>query len=258
MVDIVKPNVVTTYSTERKFTGSYLTTSQFESPYLRRRSLVLSASKLKPTTTMNVFFSGILVNNYTVPCTEVNVSGTFEFIDYTSEKQNDNIDYRTSNYGSYDVFDRGDVITCSTGSAVVVADEIIYDSVSSTNKRILYVANVKGTLSGTLTGSVSNAHATVISVTTPGSLTTNSLGNFYATLVIPRNTFKSGNHKILLTDATTPNPNAATTMCDGGFTCNGVEITHTTHNTYTEQSVTTVTDYTTTTWYTTQYTGGGE
>ena len=240
--------ISTNTSTEHASTGSYTLVDDFPAPKLRARTIVLSAIKLKPFTTMNVFLSGINVNSDFVPCTKVEITSTGTFYGSTGIQRNDNILLRATAINSYDTILLGDVITCVNGSAVVVADEIIHDKVAGTNKRVLYVTNIKGSLSGTITGSVSLSTGVVVSVAA-GDRTTNSLGNFYGALVIPSFTFDSGIHKILLSDDITPDPNASSTSADASYSSNGNIVTHTTHNTSSERSVTTVVDRTTTTWY---------
>lgn len=251
----------TTTSTESKksvsVTADYWTSVHFPAPKLRARTIVFAAKKLKPFTLMNVFLSGINVNQYFVPCKEVEISTTGLFTGHESSQVNDNLDKRTTLVNSYDVIQRGEVITCTTGSAVVVSDETKYDKVTATAKRILYVTNVKGNLSGTITGATSLSTATVVAVTN-GSRTSNSVGNFYGALVIPALTFDAGLHKILISDDITPNANAATTLADASYLSNGQINAYTRHLNYEEKTTVTVRNNTTETWYTTEYSGGGE
>jgi len=243
------PNIVKSSFIERKLSGSYTVVDAFEPPKLRSRTLVLHTKKLKPHMEMNVYISDILMNAYFVPATMVEVSPGNKIFGFEDTSiRTDNVPYRTTSIGSYDIVKCGDVITCTTGTAVVISDETIYDKVSATNKRILYVCNVKGTLTGTITGAISGSTAVVNSVTS-GTRTTNSLGNFYGILIIPSSSIDAGSHKIFITDTLSSDPNAATTMAAARYLSNGKVNTYTTHNTYTEQNVTTVVDYSTTTWY---------
>lgn len=242
---------------------------------LRARTIVLSAKKLKPFTTMNFFLSDNDLTSYYVPCTMLtisNVSGVTKFLGSESDSMNDNQTLRaTNNYNSlrngfdepvtwfgpwfsypstvnheylnyYDIIARGEVVTCVvsgvvTGTAIVVADETIYDKVSATNKRILYVINLKGTFAGgTITGATSATKATVDAVTA-GTRDTNSMGNIYGALAMQGAKYESGNHKVLITDHDN-NINSASSFADGPYTTNGAINTHTRYITY--ESATTV------------------
>lgn len=248
----------TSRSTESttRVTADFVTSTRFSPPKIRARTLILIGKKLKPLSAMNVFISGLNANSYFSGCTKVQITSTGTFLGgMDTDVLNDRTSERTTSINSYDIIQRGEVITCLTGSAVVVADETIYEGGS--NKRILYVTNVKGSLSGTITGATSLAIGTVVAVTS-GNNTTNSLGHFYGVLTIPALTFNAGSNKILITDDTTANPSRATTMADAGYASNGIVNVHTRHINTESQSITTVRNHTTNTYYTTQYTGGGE
>jgi len=244
--DRIETNISTTSAQETLSLGSYDVVNNFKASKLRTRTVILSATKLKPFADMNVFLSGTLVNSHFTPCTMVEVSTTGAFAPAKGQQYNDNILLRTTSINSYDTILKGDVITCLTGSAIVISDETIYDKTLGANKRILYVTNVKGTISGTITGSVSMSTGTVVSVSS-GSRTTNSLGNIYGALVIPAFTFDSGIQKILLSDANTPDTNASSTMADAAYISNGDVYAHTKHNKFGERTVTSVVDRTKTT-----------
>lgn len=250
-----KKEVVTTTSVENKtrVTSDYWTSNKFAAPMMRARTVVTTAKKIKPFTALNTFFSGAKINHLVEACSVVNITTSSTFIGAESDVANDNLTKRmTNNYyrptwnnwtwtvpNTYDVIQHGDVISCTTGSAVVVADETIYDKVSGTNKRVLYVTNIKGTLSGEITGSLSNAVGTVVSVTA-GVKESNSLGHYHAVIKFPALTFKSGSNSILITDADNADPNAATSMADAKYSSNGVINAHVRHINYETQSVTTV------------------
>lgn len=248
----------TVRSTENvtRVTADFTTNTRFSPPKMRARTVVLIGKKLKPLSAMNVFISGLNANPYFAGCTKVQITSTGTFLGGEStDDMSDRITERTTSVNSYDIIKRGEVITCTTGSAVVVADETIREGGS--NKRVLYVTNVKGTISGTITGATSLSTGTVVAVTS-GNNTTNSLGHFYGVLTIPALTFNSGSNKILITDDTTANPAAATTMADAGYVSNGIVNVHTRNISTTSQSVTTVRNHTTNTYYAVEYTGGGE
>lgn len=256
----------TAQNTKVVLAASYVTDAVFAAPYLRPRTLVIAAKKLMPFTTMNVFLSNQLMNVWFTPCTMVQVpTNAPTFLGNETNQLNEHLYERTTSINSYDTIIRGEVITCAGGSAVVVADETIYDKVSATNKRILYVTNVKGTLSGTITGSVSLSSTTVTAVTA-GTSTSNSLGNLYGALVVgmikskdvitfswlgadrtittffPDPSSLAGDKKVLVTSALTNNPAEADTFADALFSSNGVVNEHTTHNDYESTTTTTITN----------------
>lgn len=260
---------------------AYGTMTQFSAPTLRARTIVTTAKKLKPNTTMNMFLSNNNISSYYLPCTMVEITSTGSFIGSSSDIMNDNIVLRTTLINSYDVINTGEVVTVGTlaygppvwaptgspngwvgsstsvisgGSAVVVADEVVYDSVSGTNKRFLYVINAKGSIvvGQTIKGLTSQSSGTVISVKA-GNNITNSIGNMYGAILIPGMTFESGNNSILFTDSISPDIATATTLAYAGYLSTGSIDTYTTTINYQSQMVTTVTN----TSYTPAGGGGG-
>lgn len=230
-----------------KVTSDVTVNTLIPSPTLRARTLLVAVENIKPFTSMNVFLSAYDVNEYFTPCRKIEITTGGLFVGHKSSQQSDKFTERTTTINSYDVIQRGEVIACTTGSAVVVSDETIYDKVTATNKRILYVANVKGTISGIITGSSSLSQGTVVS-SVAGTSESNSLGNMYGTIALPQMTFAAGDHKVLVTDAATSNINAASTLADAGFSTNGIVNVHSRYLNYDSQVVTTVKDTTTKTW----------
>lgn len=263
---------------------SYLTTTEYAAPTLRARTVITTAKKLKPNTTMNMFISNADVSQYYLPCAMVEIITNGAFIGSSSNIMNDNIPLRTSFINSYDTINVGEVVTvgsiaygppawapagspfgwigsmttlASGGSGVVVADETIYDPISNTNKRILYVINTKGVIfpGQIIKGTTSQSSGTVVSIKS-GTNITNSLGNMYGAILIPGMTFKSGNNSVLFTDSTSPDPASATTLAYAGYLSNGIIDTYTTTINYQSQLITTITNTITNTT-TTQGGGGG-
>lgn len=251
---------------------SYLTTTEYAAPTLRARSVITVAKKLKPNTTMHMFLSNTDISQYYLPCVMVEITTTGNFIGSSSNNMNDNMPLRTTLINSYDVINTGEVVivgaiayggptwapqgspfgwigsnisVVSGGSGVVVSDEIIYDSTTGTNKRILYVTNTKGTISPgqTIKGMTSQSTGTVVSVRT-GTNITNSLGNMNGVILIPGMTFKSGNNSILFTDSISPDPATATTLAYAGYLSNGIVDTYTTTINYQSKLFTTITNTT--------------
>jgi len=234
---------------------------------------VLATKALKPFTTMNFFLSDNNVGSYYVPCTMLTISGvTGKFVGNESQLMNDNQTLRTTNnYNSqrngfnepltwfgyqgavnpeylnyYDTIGYGEIVTATVagvvkGTAVVVADETIYDKVSNTNKRILYVINIKGTFTDAIiSGFTSGAKATVTAVSA-GNKDTNSLGNLYGAIVLPSGVFESGTHKVLVTDNQSSNISAAVTYAYSSYETKGLTKTFTNNVNYDTQAVATVT-----------------
>jgi len=226
-------------STVVKTTSQYTDLVKFTSPTVRAITLVVAVNKLKPFTSMNVFFSGANVNQFYVPCSLVQITTTNTFSGREVAQRTDNLSLRTTTTNSYDTLLVGDVITCTSGSAVVIADETIYDPVAVANKRILYVTNIKGAISGQIIGSVSNAIGTVVSVTA-GNFNTNSMGNLYGVLKIPAFTFNSGNNTVSVSDSSSADLLSGTTGAHASFATNGIVDHYTTTVNQTSQQVTTV------------------
>ena len=254
--------------------SDYTTQTNFYPPTVRARTIIAACTNLKPSTAMNAFFSNTPIDTYCVPCTMLEISSTSTtFITAAiSGVVNDNLTARTTLCNTYDTINVGEVIKtvnyspattltiasggffgslfgwqqtqyvpASGGTAIVIADETIYDSVSASNKRILYVTNITGNLSGNIVGITSQHTATIIS-SKAGTNVTNSLGNLYGIIALPADTFYSGSNAVLFTDATTPNPNYATTIANAGYISNGAIDTYTTNINYQTQAVTTITN----------------
>ena len=226
-------------STVLTTTSQYTDLVKFSAPTVRAITLIVAVNKLKPFTAMNVFFTGTNVNQFYVPCSLVQITTVNIFHGTEISQVTDNLSLRTTATNSYDTLLVGDVITCTTGSAVVISDETIYDSTNASNKRVLYVTNIKGSISGTVTGSVSNAIGTVVSVTS-GSLNTNSLGNLYGILKIPAFTFNSGNNTISVSDSVSNDLLAGSTGAHASFATNGIVDSYTTTINQTSQQITTI------------------
>lgn len=226
-------------STVLTTTSQYTDLVKFSAPTVRAITLVVAVNKLKPFTSMNVFFTGTNVNQFYIPCSLIQITTVNKFHGTEINQVTDNLSLRTTATNSYDTLLVGDVITCTAGSAVVISDETIYDPVTASNKRILYVTNIKGTISGTVTGSVSNAIGTVVSVTS-GTLNTNSMGNLYGILRIPAFTFNSGNNIVSVSDSISNDLLAGTTGSHASFATNGIVDSYTTTVNQTSQQVTTL------------------
>jgi hypothetical protein len=207
---------------------------------------------------MNLYISNTNSNQYFVPCSKIEITSVGSFFGADTGTRADNNTGRNVGINLYNSINVGEVINSgnlvwsflnglyqvtSGGSAIVVADETIFDPVSLTNKRILYVTNLKGTFTGTLKGMSSNTIASVVSVTS-GNMTTNSLGSLHGVINIPALTINGGKHSIMFNDSTSADPLTASTLADAGYSSSGLIDTFTTHINYQTQSVTTVTNTT--------------
>lgn len=260
---------VTTQNVNRnKQLSNYTELSIFSSPTLRARTIVVAAKNLKPFTKMYSYLSENSMDKHYLPCTKIEITGTGKFIGHTSSTMTDNITARTTNnYDSmrngfvepstwfgypgtvsteylnyYDTIERGEVVTCkvgvnTVGTGVVVSDETIYDKVTSTSKRILYVINYKGNfVGGTLTGFTSGVTATVVSVSS-GTMETNSSGNLYGAIVIPHGVYEGGLNKVLLSDYGSSLISRASSYADASYTSDGIINAHEHNVTYESQPV---------------------
>jgi hypothetical protein len=104
----------------------------------------------------------------------------------------------------------GDVITTASGASAVVVNVYI----DANNNKCLSIVNLKGTITGSasggsgdiITGSISGATATVVSITTPSNLTTNSVGDLEFLYNIPQTDavrFRTGKRELKLSDSNT-------------------------------------------------------
>jgi hypothetical protein len=256
----------TTTTTTKKtsaLVSDIITSSSVVPSSLRARTIVISANAMKPFASVNLFLDEVNLDTVFTPCVMLELPVGSKFIGQESNIQTDNISLRTtqninqkpyltlgqglstlpywtyftnahialgtshaSRNCAYDIINRGEVITCSTGSAVVVADEMIYDRVTKQTKRIVYVTNVIGSLSGQIIGKLSSSTATITTTTikNSGACEVNSNGNVYGTLTIPPFTFTAGNHNILISDSTDPNNLAGTTISESSYDSTGTLV----------------------------------
>lgn len=193
---------------------------------MRARSLVVTGQKLKPFTNINVFFDSTVMNSRFVPCAKIVINSTFTFKGYlNANNQTNDILKRTTGVATYDVMEKGDILECDTGSAVVVVHETIYNRTTFANENVLYVTNIKGTITGAIRNSQYTASGTVLSVSLVNPRTTNSLGNLYGVLNIPASTFAAGTGKVLFSDSASPEVSTASTSAENTYLAQGVVTT---------------------------------
>ena len=179
-------------------------------PYIRSRNILVQIQKLKPNTRFYPFFDNISIASYCTPASKiVYTPGTGAFNIDTNVGGLASGSARRINGDSQVCLNRGDVITGGTSgaTAVVVGKEFNPD----TSTYALYVVNIIGTFSATetITGSVSSATGTVVSVTTGsagGNLVTNFNGDLQLLFNIPNTDalrFRCGTRELKLVDVST-------------------------------------------------------
>ena len=177
-------------------------------PFIRSRNVLVQSKALKPETRFWAYFDDQDISSYITPATKIVYtlsSGTFD--SETNVGGNASETKRRIAGDSQVCLNRGDVITNSnnTASAVVVGKTIDPE----TNALVLEVVNVIGTFGTTgassiITGSISNASGTVLSVTTPTTLVTNKNGDLNFLFNIPNTDalrFRTGQRELKLIDS---------------------------------------------------------
>src|ERR1035437_5962966 len=133
-------------------TSNYVTTTEFAAPTLRARTVVISAKKLKPSTTMNLFISGIEANMYYAPCVMIEISmvGTNQFLDAsTSGNVIDNLPMRTTTVNSYDTINVGEIVASGN---IVYGPQSWFPTTGLFGGGWLNMGNFRGNTSGWLGG----------------------------------------------------------------------------------------------------------
>lgn len=193
-------------------------------PYIRSRNILIQTKKLKPNTTFYPYFDNIAVGSYCTPASYLTYtlpSSTATDFDCTTNAgglSNDatriinNISgvLKADTSGNM-CLNVGDVITGGTSGATAVV--IGKDYNLDTKVRTLHIVNIKGTFQGseTITGSISNAIATVSTThesnKTQGSdLVTNFQGDLNFVFWLPQDDsikFRTGTREFKLLDVST-------------------------------------------------------
>jgi len=176
-------------------------------PYIRSRNILIQTKSLKPSTRFYAYFDDIDVNAYVTPSTKMVYtanSGTFDITTNVGGSASET--KRRIGGDSQICLNRGDVITNSAGTASAVVVGKYVDPV--TGVLSLDLQNVIGTFSATqtFTGSVSGASGTVVSISTPTTLTTNASGELSFIFNIPETDairFRTGARELKLIDTST-------------------------------------------------------
>lgn len=176
-------------------------------PYIRSRNLLVQSKSLKPDTRFYAYFEDTDISAYVTPATKIVYTLSSGSFDYSNNVGGSSSETKRRIEGDSQIcLNRGDVITNSanTASAVVVGKSVDPDTGALT----LEVLNVIGTFSTGqgITGSPSGAIGTVVSVTTPTTLTTNKNGDLNFLFNIPNTDsvrFRTGTREIKLIDSAT-------------------------------------------------------
>ena len=135
-------------------------------PYIRSRNILVQIKKLKPNSKFYPFFDGVDISSYCTPASKMQytpVGGVFDIDTNVGGLSAGTA--RRINSDSQVCLNRGDVITGGTSgaTAVIVGKEYNPDTAAY----YLSIVNIKGTFTATetITGSVSGATGTVVTVT---------------------------------------------------------------------------------------------
>lgn len=187
-------------------TVSDTTVSTAVIPYIRSRNVLVQAKKLKPSTRFYPYFDGVDISAYCTPAVKMvytPLSGTF---DYRTNVGGQASESKRRIAGDAQMcLNAGDVITNgdASGSAVVVN---VY--LDTNGAYCLSLVNIKGSFAtgNTISGSISGAQGTVVSVTTPTNLVTTGQGDVEFLFNIPQSEsvrFRTGKREFKLVDAST-------------------------------------------------------
>lgn len=182
-------------------------------PYIRSRNILVQSHKLKPNTQFYPYFDGVDITQYCTPAQKLiytGLTGSFDF--KTNVGSQSSAVQRRIGTDSQVCLNTGDVITTASGASAVVVNSYI----DANNNKCLSVVNIIGTIVGSasggsgdiITGSISGATATVVSITTPTTITTSSIGDVEFLFKIPNSDsvrFRTGTRELKLIDANTYN-----------------------------------------------------
>jgi hypothetical protein len=177
-------------------------------PFIRSRNILIQARKLKPLTKFYPYFDGVDISAFCTPATKLIYTPTSGTFDYTTNVGGQASEAKRRIAGDSQVcLNTGDVISNAgnTASAVVVN---VYLDVN--NAYCLSVVNIKGTFNTNdiISGSVSGAQGTVVSLTTAANLVTTGRGDVEFLYNIPQTDairFRTGKREFKLVDSTTYN-----------------------------------------------------
>ena len=198
-------------------------------PYIRSRNILVQIQKLKPSTRFYPFFDGVDISSYCTPATKIVITPTganaaAKLASYNNFDITTNVGGaaaetpRRINNDSQVCLNKGDVITGGTSGATAVVIGKEYDIDAGTYA--LYVTNIQGTFGAnagspyaeTITGSISEATATIESTSAytvkaqGDNLITNFNGEVHLVFNIPNTDavrFRTGSRELKLVDVST-------------------------------------------------------
>ena len=175
-------------------------------PYIRSRNILIQAKKLKPSTQFYPYFDGVDITQYCTPAVKMIYTPTSGTFDYTTNVGGQSSELQRRIAGDSQVcLNTGDVITNSAGTASAVVVNRYFDE---NGAYCLSLVNIIGSFANaqTISGSISGAQGSVVSVTTPNTLTTTSSGEIEFLFDIPESDsvrFRTGTRELKLSDSST-------------------------------------------------------
>lgn len=175
-------------------------------PYIRSRNLLIQGHKLKPKTKFYPYFDGVDVSVYCTPASKLIYTPSSGTFDYDTNVGGQASETKRRIEGDSQVcLNIGDVITNSAGTASAVVVNRYLDENAA---YCLSVVNIIGTFTAgqTISGSITSAQGTVVSITTPTALVTSSIGDVEFLYNIPNTDavrFRTGTREFKLVDAST-------------------------------------------------------
>ncbi len=240
-------------------------------PFVRPIPIVFELRGFKPYATLHGFIDNVIADININPAVQIVISGEVgKFLGYkdTSPGNSYNVlrdvqindlqgslnsQYPDGHWQQDYILGSGETIRYTTGGttygAVVVAREVQLNPTTKVFQTVLHCILMREYigLSGTtatsytpasiptgvmITGDISGSTANVVSVTTPTTLQTNSLGNAFGYYLVPPGTIVSGTNEVAFSDDTSNNQFIATTSGANTFTADGTLNVNTTTNTF--------------------------
>jgi hypothetical protein len=175
-------------------------------PYIRSRNLLVQGHKLKPQTRFYPYFDGVDISAYCTIARKMVYTPTSGTFDYTTNVGGQASELKRRIQGDSQVcLNAGDVITNNAGTASAV---VVNRYLDETGAYCLSLLNIIGTFTtgDTISGSITSAQGTVVSITTPSTLVTSSIGDIEFLFNIPNSEsvrFRTGTRELKLADAST-------------------------------------------------------
>jgi hypothetical protein len=175
-------------------------------PFIRSRNLLVQGHKLKPQTRFYPYFDGVDITPYCTIASKMIYTPSSGTFDYTTNVGGQASELKRRIEGDSQVcLNTGDVITNNAGTASAVIVNKYFDE---TGAYCLSLLNIIGTFTtgDTISGSITSAQGTVVSITTPSTLVTSSIGDIEFLFNIPNSEsvrFRTGTRELKLVDATT-------------------------------------------------------